>query len=87
LLALGKHLNKETELLLLLLLWLYSYDPRTDFYMPEDQAYGTRARNGSWTGMVGMILRGEVQLATCMFSFHSDRMNVVNFFPPFWKSK
>ncbi|XP_069696058.1 glutamate receptor U1-like [Periplaneta americana] len=59
----------------------------TQYYMPEDQAYGMRDANGSWNGMVDMVLKGEVDVATCMFSFHKDRMDAVYFFPPFWKSR
>ena len=53
-------------------------------YVPsKDGNWGTRAENGSWNGLVSMLIDGEVDLVTCGLSIDSFREEEIDFsFPP-----
>ncbi|KAF8778046.1 glutamate receptor ionotropic, delta-1-like [Argiope bruennichi] len=52
--------------------------------IPEkDKAYGKLLRNGTWTGMMGMMQRGEADLAFTHITMTEERTNVVNFSVPY----
>ncbi|KAG8201455.1 hypothetical protein JTE90_024325 [Oedothorax gibbosus] len=50
-----------------------------DFVIAEEKESGTKLSNGEWTGMIGQIVRGEVEFAAQCFYLTSDRLEVVNF--------
>ncbi|KAF8778043.1 putative glutamate receptor like protein [Argiope bruennichi] len=50
-----------------------------DVVIPEDRLFGSLLPNGSWSGMVGMVRRGEADLAFTYLSITEERMKVVNF--------
>ena len=56
----------------------------TLMYVPsKDGNWGTRTGNGSWNGLVSMLIDGEVDLVTCGLSFHKARVDAIDFsFPP-----
>ncbi|KAJ9573764.1 hypothetical protein L9F63_008847 [Diploptera punctata] len=54
----------------------------TEFSTPEDQAWGSLTSNGTWNGMIGMILRNEVEYAVTEFTMTSLRAQVVDFSIP-----
>ena len=54
----------------------------TEFSTPADQAWGSLTSNGSWNGMVGMILKNEVEFAVTEFTMTSLRAAVVDFSIP-----
>ncbi|XP_069939959.1 probable glutamate receptor [Cherax quadricarinatus] len=49
---------------------------------PPDGFWGAKLGNGSWSGMVGMVMREEVQLATGPFLLSGERREVVDFTVP-----
>ncbi|XP_069190854.1 probable glutamate receptor [Procambarus clarkii] len=49
---------------------------------PPDRYWGNRLQNGSWSGMVGMVMRQEVNLAVGPFMFLGERTGVVDFTVP-----
>ncbi|KAI0225574.1 Glutamate receptor 1 [Lamellibrachia satsuma] len=51
---------------------------------PPDQMWGGPSENGSWNGMIGMVLRGEADFALAKFTITSIRKEVVDFAFPFW---
>ena len=53
-------------------------------YVPsKDGKWGTRNGNGSWNGLVSMLIDGEVDLVTCGLSIDSYREDAIDFsFPP-----
>nr|XP_045604121.1 probable glutamate receptor [Procambarus clarkii] len=46
---------------------------------PSDGVFGTKLDNGSWSGLMGMVLREEVDLAVGPFIISADRADVVDF--------
>ncbi|GFT87627.1 ionotropic receptor 93a [Nephila pilipes] len=50
-----------------------------EFKIPSDHQAGRKLRNGEWTGMIGQIVRGEVEFAAQCFYLTPDRIEVVNF--------
>ncbi|XP_071548112.1 probable glutamate receptor [Panulirus ornatus] len=50
--------------------------------MPYDGAWGYRHDNGSWTGMVGMVNRGEADFAAQLFIVTTSRAEAVDFTGP-----
>ena len=46
-----------------------------------DGSWGSKLKNGSYGGMIGMILRGEVEFAVADFYITSNRKKVVDFSP------
>ncbi|XP_069939228.1 uncharacterized protein [Cherax quadricarinatus] len=49
---------------------------------PPDGFWGANFGNGSWSGMVGMVMREEVQLAVGPFMLSGERSQVVDFTVP-----
>ncbi|XP_069681551.1 probable glutamate receptor [Periplaneta americana] len=52
---------------------------RSDFYTSRDNFFGAPLENGSWTGMIGMLQRGEVDFACSKFLMIPARLQVVDF--------
>nr|XP_045600088.1 probable glutamate receptor [Procambarus clarkii] len=56
---------------------------------PPDRYWGNRLQNGSWSGMVGMVMRQEVDLAVGPVMLLGERTGVVDFTVPaiidYWK--
>lgn len=50
--------------------------------IPEDGAYGIKLRNGTWTGMMGMLGRTEVDLGVGYIGIHAETPPGVNFIYP-----
>ncbi|XP_069168764.1 glutamate receptor-like [Procambarus clarkii] len=49
------------------------------YVRPPDGFFGTRLQDGSWSGMVGMVMRQEVAIASGPFILSEDRAEVVDF--------
>nr|CAD7201097.1 unnamed protein product [Timema douglasi] len=54
----------------------------TEHKVPKDRAYGSVDRNGTWNGMVGMLVRGEVDLVVGTLTMTSQRLDAVRFSVP-----
>ncbi|KAK8377589.1 hypothetical protein O3P69_013912 [Scylla paramamosain] len=50
-----------------------------DFVVTEEQVYGVSLRNGSWTGMMGMVQRHEVDFSGIVFTMNYDSLKAVEF--------
>lgn len=50
--------------------------------IPEDGAYGMKLRNGTWTGMMGMLGRAEADLAVGYIGIYAETPPGVNFIYP-----
>ena len=48
-------------------------------YPSIDGGWGSRNEDGSWNGMVGMIVRGESEIAVSDFFITDERNNFVDF--------
>ncbi|XP_055928723.1 ionotropic receptor 93a-like [Argiope bruennichi] len=50
-----------------------------EFLVPADNQAGRKLPHGEWSGMIGQIVRGEVEFAAQCFYLTPDRIEVVNF--------
>ena len=49
--------------------------------MPNDGVYGTNS-TGTWTGVVGMVKRGEIDVGIADFTKTRNRIEIVDFAYP-----
>ncbi|KAG8193266.1 hypothetical protein JTE90_027010 [Oedothorax gibbosus] len=52
-----------------------------EIYTPEDGEWGTRKSDGNWTGTLGMLDRGEVDMAVSSLIITEERFNGFTFIP------
>ncbi|XP_064602759.1 probable glutamate receptor [Liolophura sinensis] len=50
---------------------------------PEDGLFGAKLSNGSWSGVVGMVSKGEVDLGVGPLTINAERSEVAVFTTPF----
>jgi hypothetical protein len=55
---------------------------RSDYIKTVDGSTGAPQKNGSWTGLLGMILRGEIQVADIPLITTPERESIVDFTSP-----
>ncbi|KAH6937267.1 hypothetical protein HPB50_026235 [Hyalomma asiaticum] len=60
----------------------FSFDVTYD----SERSFGTRHENGTYTGIVGLLQRGEVDLAASPVFLRSDRFDVVTYAPVIYTS-
>jgi hypothetical protein len=60
---------------------------RLEYLTPEDNSYGSEEGNLSWSGILGMVVKKEVEVGINMLEFASYRMEIVGFLPPIYTSK
>ncbi|XP_069190898.1 uncharacterized protein [Procambarus clarkii] len=53
------------------------------YLRPPDGSWGIKREDGSWSGMVGMVIRQEVDVAVGPFALSGIRSEVVDFTEPF----
>lgn len=53
-----------------------------DLMKPPDGEYGVIQANGTWSGMVGMLSRGEIDIAPTDFTVTAERSTVMTFAYP-----
>ncbi|XP_054706103.1 glutamate receptor 2-like [Uloborus diversus] len=54
-----------------------------ELVIPKDEEWGRLEENGSWSGMIGLVLREEVDLAMTFLSPTEERKSVVPFSIPY----
>ncbi|KAJ4428309.1 hypothetical protein ANN_24328, partial [Periplaneta americana] len=54
----------------------------TDYQACYDQSFGIKEANGSWTGLIGMLQRREVDVVNADVTMTSERLDVVDFMTP-----
>lgn len=59
----------------------------TLFFRSVDGSSGRQLSNGSWTGMCGMLARGEIDIIIGEFSMSPDRQNIVESLLPLLHAK
>ena len=55
---------------------------RSDYIKSVDGSSGAQLKNGSWTGVIGMMVRGEVQVADISLVTTPEREAAVDFTSP-----
>ncbi|GFR08821.1 glutamate receptor ionotropic, delta-2 [Trichonephila clavata] len=58
-----------------------------DIVFPEDNEYGREVNGGNWTGLIGMVQRGEADIAIGTLGINEKRMQVVDFSFPYTADK
>ncbi|XP_023215761.1 ionotropic receptor 93a-like [Centruroides sculpturatus] len=53
-----------------------------NWVVQRDRQFGTRQSNGDWSGLIGAILKKEIEFAAQAFYMTEDRLQVVNFTTP-----
>ncbi|XP_064635837.1 glutamate receptor ionotropic, kainate 1-like [Lineus longissimus] len=53
------------------------------YVLPADKQYGSLNSDGSWTGMVGMVVRGEADIAVSPLTATAVRATAIDFTIPF----
>ncbi|XP_033744251.1 glutamate receptor 3-like [Pecten maximus] len=56
------------------------------FVVQKDDEYGVKTNNGSWTGMIGEIVRRDADLAVAPLTITKEREEDVDFTKPFMKT-
>ncbi|XP_045123996.1 uncharacterized protein LOC123511953 [Portunus trituberculatus] len=54
------------------------------YVLSPERTFGSMLPNGSWTGMMGMVVREEAQFATGPFSLSPVRVSAADYTVPFW---
>ncbi|GFQ70024.1 glutamate receptor ionotropic, delta-1 [Trichonephila clavata] len=54
-----------------------------DIVFPEDNEFGHEINGGNWTGVVGMVQRGEADLGIATLGINENRFRVVDFSFPY----
>ncbi|KAJ9574389.1 hypothetical protein L9F63_012947 [Diploptera punctata] len=55
---------------------------RSDYYKPSDYSYGSRLPNGTWNGLMSMLLKDEIEISAADFYWTAARAEVVDFIAP-----
>ncbi|GBL86639.1 hypothetical protein AVEN_194878-1 [Araneus ventricosus] len=56
---------------------------RYELVSSPDRIWGNHLKNGNWTGLIGMVSRGEADLAIGFLSLTEDRLTAVDFTVPY----
>jgi ABC-type amino acid transport substrate-binding protein len=54
--------------------------------MDHENAYGSLTKNGTWTGMIALLVNGDVEVAVGDFTMNTQRTKAVDFTVPFSES-
>ena len=60
---------------------------RSEFEGPEDGDFGGRDENGSWDGVIGMIVDRQAEVGLNVLDYDTVRLEAVDYFPPLWNLK
>ncbi|TPP66317.1 hypothetical protein FGIG_06186, partial [Fasciola gigantica] len=64
-----------------------TFNFRYELYVPADGQYGDLGPGNKWTGLIGGLQRGEIDMAVAMLTMTSERAGVVDFLGPFMRSR
>ncbi|XP_046753851.1 glutamate receptor ionotropic, kainate 4 isoform X2 [Diprion similis] len=56
-----------------------------ELVIPASGDFGERLPNGKWTGIVGDLLRGEIDIAVAALTMTSEREEVIDFVAPYYE--
>ncbi|GFQ74881.1 glutamate receptor ionotropic, delta-1 [Trichonephila clavata] len=52
---------------------------RYNLIIPEDKQWGSESKNGTWSGLIGLVSSGKADVALCFIGASNDRKRVVDF--------
>jgi hypothetical protein len=61
---------------------VYLFRYRSDFSKATENTSGAKLKDGTWTGVLGMLVRGEAQVGDNAFTMTSEIVPVVDFTCP-----
>ncbi|XP_069683257.1 glutamate receptor-like [Periplaneta americana] len=64
----------------------YRMNFTTRLVLPADNSYGSLSANGSWSGMVPLLMEGQAQIAIGDFTINEPRRRVLDFTLPVYES-
>ncbi|XP_042900765.1 probable glutamate receptor [Parasteatoda tepidariorum] len=73
--------GKDGELIKLL---SHALNFEYEIFVPSDNSYGSKDAFGNWTGMIGMLVRKEVDMAFSYIIITEERSSVVDFSVPYY---
>ena len=76
---------RQARLICLVTAYLFSH--RSDYIEPAASSSGAKLNDGSWNGVLGMMHRGEAQIADIPLVMTSERESVADFTIPLVKAK
>ncbi|XP_042213066.1 glutamate receptor-like isoform X1 [Homarus americanus] len=59
----------------------------SEYIVPVDRQFGTELENGTWTGMMGLLLRKEVDMSGVIFTVGEERARVIDFSVPLYMNE
>jgi hypothetical protein len=59
---------------------------RSELKVPPDKSYGSLKKNGTWTGMIALLVNGDVELAVGDFTMNTIRAKFIDFTAPLSES-
>jgi hypothetical protein len=60
---------------------------RCEYQDPDEGSYGARDENGSWNGVIGMMVDSAAEVGLNVLDFEHFRLEAVDFFPALWNLK
>jgi len=60
---------------------------RSEYEGPKNGGFGGRDENGSWDGVIGMIVGQQAEVGLNVLDYDKIRMEAVDYFPPLWNLK
>ncbi|XP_047004589.1 probable glutamate receptor [Schistocerca americana] len=67
--------------------FVYGGSKRLDVHEVEDGEWGKQNPSGKWSGVVGELADGKVQLAVCSLIITTDRLDVIDFSTPVYETR
>nr|XP_045606463.1 uncharacterized protein LOC123763353 [Procambarus clarkii] len=55
-----------------------------EYVVPDDKLFGSQLANGSWTGLMGLLTRGEVDMTGTVMSQSEERFLAIDFSTPLY---
>jgi hypothetical protein len=59
---------------------------RSKVEIEPNGAYGSMSSNGTWTGMIGMLINSDIEVAVGDISMSTKRITVVDFTVPIFET-
>jgi hypothetical protein len=55
--------------------------------IPKDESYGSKNVDGTWSGVIGIVVSKRAILGLNIFAFSTERMDVIDFLNPIFTSR
>jgi hypothetical protein len=62
--------------------WPFESSCRAKYLEPADKSTGSRLQNGSWSGVIGLLEQGDVDVSSAYLIMTVERLDAVDFTTP-----